>query len=78
VYYTFPQSLEEQSISKYAVAKLNEKSKHSFIVSEKIQLNGKSDYNKVVVLQNTKLRTERVWNITSFYLNKENLSFRKW
>jgi hypothetical protein len=56
VYYTFPQSLEEQSISKYAVAKLSEKSNHSFIVSEKIQLNGKSDYNKVVVLQkNTKL-----------------------
>jgi hypothetical protein len=32
-----------------------EKSTTPFIVSEKIQLNGKSDYNKVVVLQNTKL-----------------------
>ena len=53
VYYTLPQSAEEKTISQYAVAQLNEKSKSdSQIISEKIQLNGKSDYQKVVVLLN--------------------------
>lgn len=69
VYYTFPQSTEEQSISKYAVEKLTEKSKNTpVIVSEKIQLNGKSDYDKVVVLQKnqtTGLKESGI--ITSFY-----------
>ena len=76
VYYTFPQSLEEQSISKYAVAKLSEKSKTTpFIVSEKIHLNGKSDYNKVVVLQKHQtLGLKESGIITSFYLGTKGES----
>ncbi len=69
VYYTLPQSAEEKTISKYAVAQLNEKSKSdSKIISEKIQLNGKSDYKKVVVLkkhQTIGLKESGI--ITSFY-----------
>ena len=69
VYYTLPQSAEEKTISQYAVAQLNEKSKSdSKIISEKIQLNGKSDYKKVVVLkkhQTIGLKESGI--ITSFY-----------
>lgn len=69
VYYTLPQSTEEKTISQYAVAQLNEKSKSdSKIISEKIQLNGKSDYKKVVVLkkhQTIGLKESGI--ITSFY-----------
>ena len=69
VYYTLPQSAEEKTISQYAVAQLNQKSKSdSKILSEKIQLNGKSDYKKVVVLkkhQTIGLKESGV--ITSFY-----------
>lgn len=69
VYYTLPQSTEEKTISQYAVSQLNEKSKSaSAILSEKIQLNGKSDYKKVVVLE--KHQTEGLKEsgiITSFY-----------
>lgn len=69
VYYTLPQSVEEKTISQYAVAQLNEKSKSdSKIISEKIQLNGKSDYKKVVVLkkhQTIGLKESGI--ITSFY-----------
>jgi hypothetical protein len=69
VYYTLPQSAEEKTISQYAVSQLNEKSKSaSAVLSEKIQLNGKSDYKKVVVLE--KHQTEGLKEsgiITSFY-----------
>jgi hypothetical protein len=69
VYYSLPQSTEEKTISQYAVSQLNEKSKStSTILSEKIQLNGKSDYKKVVVLK--KHQTEGLKEtgiITSFY-----------
>ena len=69
VYYSLPQSAEEKTISQYAVAQLHEKSKSdSKIISEKIQLNGKSDYKKVVVLkkhQTIGLKESGV--ITSFY-----------
>ena len=69
VYYTFAQSAEEKTISQYAVAQLNEKSKSdSKIVSEKIQLNGKSDYKKVIVLkkhQTIGLKESGI--ITSYY-----------
>ena len=69
VYYTLPQSAEEKTISQYAVAQLKKKKKSdSKILSEKIQLNGKSDYKKVVVLkkhQTIGLKESGV--ITSFY-----------
>ena len=69
VYYTLPPSAEVKTISQYAVAQLNQKSKSdSKILSEKIQLNGKSDYKKVVVLkkhQTIGLKESGV--ITSFY-----------
>ena len=80
VYFTLPQSLEEQSISKYAVAKLTEKSKNTpLIISEKIELNGKSDYGKVVVLQKHEtLGLKESGIITSFYFGTKgepSLSF---
>ena len=69
VYYTLVQSTEEKTISQYAVAQLNEKLKNdSKIISEKIQLNGISDYKKVVILkkhQTIGLKESGV--ITSFY-----------
>ena len=69
LYYTLPQSSEEQFISKYAVARLLDKSKNtSVIVSEKIQLNSKSDYRKVIVLQkNQTTGLKELGLITSFY-----------
>jgi hypothetical protein len=52
VYYSLPGSAEEKKISRYAVAKLNEKSKNnSQIISKKIDLTDNSDYNKVIVLK---------------------------
>jgi predicted DNA-binding protein YlxM (UPF0122 family) len=52
VYYSLPQSAEEKKISRYAVAQLIEKSKNnSQIISKKIDLIDKSDYNKVIVLK---------------------------
>jgi hypothetical protein len=52
IYYTLPNSSEEQKISVFAVAQLTEKSKNSSqSISEKIQLNQKSDYKKVIVLK---------------------------
>ena len=52
VYYSLPASAEEKKISRYAVAQLNEKSKNnSQIISKKISLINKSDYNKVIVLK---------------------------
>jgi hypothetical protein len=54
VYYSLPSSTEEQKISKYAVAQLNDKSKkNSQIVSKKIHLTEKSDYKKVIILKET-------------------------
>ena len=69
VYYTAPSSTEEQSISKYAVATLVDQSKNTpIIVSEKIQLNGNSDYNKVIVLQKHQtIGLKESGVITSFY-----------
>lgn len=52
VYYALPNSMEELKISRFAVAQLNEKSKmDSKIISKKIDLTDKSDYNKVIVLK---------------------------
>ena len=52
VYYSLPASAEEQKISRYAVAKINEKTKNNpQIISKKIDLIDKSDYNKVIVLK---------------------------
>ncbi|WP_269240139.1 hypothetical protein [Flavobacterium limnophilum] len=52
VYYTLPNSMEEQKISRYAVAQLNEKSnKKSQILSNKINLTQKSEYKKVIILK---------------------------
>ena len=52
VYYSLPASAEEQKISLYAVAKINEKIKNnSWIMSKKIDLRDKSDYRKVIVLK---------------------------
>jgi hypothetical protein len=52
VYYALPKSMEEHTISRYAVAQLNEKSKmDSKIISKKIDLTDKSDYKKVIVLK---------------------------
>jgi hypothetical protein len=52
IYYSNPGSIEEHKISKYAVAQLNEKSKNSSkIISEKIHLTQKSDYEKVIVIK---------------------------
>ena len=69
MYFSLPQSMEEQSISKYAVAKLTKKSNITLVmVSEKIQLNGKSNYDKVVVLQKHEtLGLKESGIITSFY-----------
>lgn len=52
VYYSLPGSAEEQKISRYAVAEINEKTKNnSRIMSKKIDLIDKSDYKKVIVLK---------------------------
>lgn len=69
VYYTLPKSAEEKTISQYAVSQLNEKSKStSEVISEKIQLNGKSDYKKVVVLKKHQTKgLKETGLITSFY-----------
>ncbi|MFV8322966.1 hypothetical protein [Flavobacterium sp. LS2R12] len=69
VYYTLPQSAEEKTISQYAVAQLNQKSiSDSKILSEKIQLNGKSDYKKVIILKKHQtIGLKESGMITSFY-----------
>lgn len=52
VYYALPNSMEEQKISRYAVALLNEKSKdNSRIISKKIDLTSNADYKKIIVLK---------------------------
>ncbi|HEU4789015.1 MAG TPA: hypothetical protein VFS71_04960 [Flavobacterium sp.] len=52
VYYAHPNSMEEQKISRYAVAQLNGKSKNnSKVISEKINFSEKPDYNKVIILK---------------------------
>jgi hypothetical protein len=69
IYYTFPQSAEEKTISQYAVAKLNKKSNdESQIISEKIQITGKSDYKKVVILKKHQtIGLKETGMITTFY-----------
>ncbi|HBK83206.1 MAG TPA: hypothetical protein DDZ41_06350, partial [Flavobacterium sp.] len=53
IYYAFPNSMEEHKISKYAVAQLTEKTKNNTttVVSEKITINEKANYNDVITLQ---------------------------
>jgi len=54
IYYSLPASAEEHKISRYAVAQLNEKVYNkSQTVTKKIDLIDKSDYKKVIVLQET-------------------------
>lgn len=69
VYYTFPQSTEEQLISVYAIAQLTDKSKNTTVnVSEKINMNSKSAYKNVIVLQkNQTFGLKESGVITSFY-----------
>lgn len=69
LYYSLPQSTEEKTISQFAVAQLNEKVKSDLkTVSEKIQLSGKSDFKKVVVLDNHQTAgLKESGMITSFY-----------
>jgi len=52
IYYSLPTSTEEQKISKYAVAQLNDKAKASSKkISENIVTTEQSDYKKVVILK---------------------------
>lgn len=52
IYYALPDSQEEQKISRYAVAQLNEKAKsNSKTISEKITFMEKPDHTKVIVLK---------------------------
>lgn len=69
VHYTVPQSAEEKTISQFAVSQLNDKAKSDYItVSDKIQLSGKSDYKKVVVLNKQQvIGLKESGIITSFY-----------
>lgn len=69
VYYSNPNSMEETKISKYAVAQLKEKSKiNSQIISEKINLAGKSDYKKVVILKESEtIGLKKTDTLNSFF-----------
>lgn len=68
VYYSLPNSMEEQKISRYAINQLNEKAKNiSKTVSEKIILNQKSDYKKVVILKESEtIGLRKLDNLTSY------------
>lgn len=68
VFYSFPNSMEEQKISRYAVSKLNEIEKNnSKIVSERIILTQQSDYKKVVLLNESEtIGLRKVDNLTSY------------
>ena len=71
VYYTLPNSMEEHKISRYAVAQLNEKSKmDSRIISKKIDLTDKSDYNKVIVLKESETVGLKKSNDLTAFLGK--------
>lgn len=71
VYYALPNSMEEHKISRYAVAQLNEKSKNnSQIISKKIDLIDKSDYNKVIVLKESETIGLKKSNDLSGFLGK--------
>lgn len=69
LFYTLPQSTAEKTISQFAVAQLNEKGISDLkTVSEKIQLNGKSDFKKVAVLKkNETIGLQESGIISSFY-----------
>jgi hypothetical protein len=68
VYYSLPGSAEEIKISLYAVSQLNEKSKNnSRIISKKIDLIGKSDYKKVIILKESEtIGLKKSNNLTGF------------
>jgi hypothetical protein len=68
VYYSLPASAEEQKISRYAVAKINEITKNnSRIISKKIDLIDKSEYNKVIVLKESEtVGLKKSIDLTSF------------
>ena len=52
IYYTSSESGEEKKISQFAIYQLREKSKkEAKIVSEKIDLSGKVDYKKIIILK---------------------------
>ncbi|RTY99049.1 hypothetical protein EKM02_10850 [Flavobacterium sp. RSP49] len=69
VYFAVPGSSEEKKISQYAVAQLNKKSANdSKLVSKKINVLGKSDYKKVIVLKDSQtIGLKKSGVITSFY-----------
>jgi hypothetical protein len=68
IYYTSSESSEEKKISQFAIYQLREKSKKEVnIISNKIDLSGKVDYRKVIILK--PLQTEGLQEsgvITSF------------
>lgn len=80
IYFAVPNSSEEKKISQYAVAQLNEKSAtDSKLVSKKINVLAKSDYNKVIVLKESQtIGLKKSGVITSFYgktKGETNVSF---
>ena len=71
VYYALTNSMEELKISKYAVAQLNEKSNNnSKIVSKKIDLTSKADYNKIIVLKESETVGLKKSNDVTGFLGK--------
>jgi hypothetical protein len=68
IYYSLSSSSEKQKISKYAVAQINEKSNNiSKIISDKINIDTKSDYKKVVILKESEtIGLNKPQEITSF------------
>lgn len=73
IYYTSAESGEEKKISQFVVYQLREKSKKEVnIISEKIDISGKTDYKKVIVLKS--FQTEGLQEsgvITSFLGRKK-------
>ncbi|MFV8369251.1 hypothetical protein [Flavobacterium sp. LB2R40] len=69
VHYTLAKSTEEKTISQFAVAQLKERSQsYTQMITEKIQLKGKLDYTKIIILkknQTNGLKESGI--ITSFY-----------
>ena len=68
IYYSLPSRYEEQKISKYAVAELNEKSKTNHnVISEKIHATDKSEFKKVLVLKESEtVGLKKVDTLNSF------------
>lgn len=71
LYYSNLNSMEERKISKYAVAQLKEMSKNdSQIISEKINPTGKSDYKKVVILNESETVGLKTTDTLNYFFGK--------